>query len=96
MSTPDFVAAAPYGAYIFLGLMCVLAAAYVYWFVPETKNRSLDELDEIFGDTSGRSLWEAKVMQQARKDTGLLSALDMENSTANTGGKEKLASHHSR
>lgn len=96
MSTPDFVAAAPYGAYIFLGLMCVFAAAYVYWFVPETKNRSLDELDEIFGDTSGRSLWEAKVMQQARKDTGLLSALDMEYSTANTGGKEKLASHHSR
>lgn len=78
MSTPDFVAAAPYGAYIFLGLMCVLAAGYVFWFVPETKNRTLDELDEIFGDTSGRSVWEAKTMLQARKDVGLLSLLDME------------------
>lgn len=93
MSTPDFVAAAPYGAYIFLGLMCVFAAAYVFWFVPETKNRSLDELDEIFGDTSGRSLWEAKILQQARKDTGLLAALDMEYAT-DSAGKEKPSSHH--
>lgn len=37
MSTPDFVAAAPFGAYIFLGLMCVIGAAWVYFFVPETK-----------------------------------------------------------
>lgn len=89
MSTPDFVAAAPYGAYIFLGLMCIFAAAYVYWLVPETKNRTLDELDEIFGDTSGRSIWEAKIMLQARKDTGLLAALDMDH-TSEGAHREKI------
>jgi len=94
MSTPDFVAAAPYGAYIFLGLMCVFAAAYVYWLVPETKNRSLDELDEIFGDTSGRSIWEAKVMQEARRDVGLLSLLDIEYSSEPTQAEKKVTSEH--
>jgi len=94
MSTPDFVAAAPYGAYIFLGLMCVFAAAYVYFFVPETKNRSLDELDEIFGDTSGRSVWEAKVMLQARRDVGLLSLLDIEHPSETNNGEKKVASEH--
>jgi hypothetical protein len=81
MSTPDFVAVAPYGAYIFLGLMCVIAAAYVLFFVPETKNRTLDELDEIFGDTSGRSTWEAQQMRQAQTDVGLFNLVDIGRST---------------
>ena len=87
MSTPDFVAAAPYGAYIFLGLMCVLASVYVFFLVPETKNRTLDELDEIFGDKSGRSTWEAEQMLQAQKDVGLLSFLDIDRPIG--GSKEK-------
>lgn len=37
MSTPKFVAAASYGSYIFLGMMCVLGATYVFYLVPETK-----------------------------------------------------------
>ena len=78
MSTPDFVAKAPYGAYIFLGLMCVIAAAYVLFLVPETKNRTLDELDEIFGDKSGRSTWEAEQMRSAQRDVGLLNFLDVD------------------
>lgn len=81
ISTPDFVDAAPYGAYIFLGLMCVIAVFYVSFFIPETKNRSLDELDELFGDHSGRSKWEAEVLLQAQKDVGLLSVADIEPSS---------------
>lgn len=80
MSTPDFVAKAPYGAYIFLGLMCVIAAAYVFFLIPETKNRTLDELDEIFGDKSGRSTWEAEQMRAAQQDVGLLKFLDIDRS----------------
>ncbi|EPQ30516.1 uncharacterized protein PFL1_02042 [Pseudozyma flocculosa PF-1] len=72
MSTPDFVKAAKYGAYIFLGLMSIIGAAYVYFFVPETKQRTLDELDELFGDNSGRSKWEAEQMLQAQREVGLL------------------------
>jgi hypothetical protein len=78
MSTPDFVAAASYGAYIFLGLMCVIGAAYVFWFVPETSQRSLDEIDELFGDASGRAQREAEMLHQAMSDVGLLAFVGAE------------------
>jgi len=54
----------------------------------------LDELDEIFGDTSGRSVWEAKVMLQARRDVGLLSLLDIEHPSETNNGEKKAASEH--
>lgn len=72
MSTPDFVAAAPFGAYIFLGLMCVGGALYVYFVLPETKNRTLDEMEELFGDKSGRSKVEADMLTTAMREVGLL------------------------
>ncbi|MCO5566239.1 hypothetical protein L7F22_019915 [Adiantum nelumboides] len=78
ISTPDFVKAAPYGAYIFLGLMCVIAAVWVHFVVPETKNKTLDELDADFGDNSGRSKMEAEMMLKAQRDVGLLSVADIE------------------
>ncbi|GAC94273.1 monosaccharide transporter [Pseudozyma hubeiensis SY62] len=78
MSTPDFISAAPYGVFIFLGLMCFIAIAYVVFFVPETKLKSLDELDAVFGDKSGRSQWEAGMMLQAQRDVGLLRLAGIE------------------
>lgn len=77
ISTFNFLNVAPYGAYIFLGAICVLSAFYVYFLVPETKNRTLDELDELFGDQSGRSKMEAAFLLQAQKDVGLLAFADM-------------------
>jgi sugar porter (SP) family MFS transporter len=88
ISTLDFVKAAPYGAYIFLGMICVISIGYVFWFVPETKNRTLDELDELFGDQSGRSKMEAAVMLQAQKDVGLIAFADME-----VSGDHESSSH---
>lgn len=78
MSTPDFVKAAPYGAYIFLGLMCVIGTAYIYFLVPETKQKTLDELDAVFGDNSGRSQWESQQLLQAQRDVGLLRLAGIE------------------
>lgn len=97
MSTPDFVAAAPFGAYIFLGMMCVIGAAWVFWFVPETKGRTLDELDEVFADKSGQSVWEAEQMIQAQRDVGLLDLADIEHTNSNNSGhgeKTKAETYH--
>ncbi|PWZ01811.1 general substrate transporter [Testicularia cyperi] len=89
MSTPDFVKAAPYGAYIFLGLMCVGGTAYIYFLVPETKQKTLDELDAVFGDNSGRSKWEAEQMLAAQREVGLLRLAGLEDS------KSAYGDHHS-
>ncbi|KAG8947104.1 hypothetical protein FRC04_010955 [Tulasnella sp. 424] len=72
MSTPDFVTAASYGVYIFLGMMCVIGALYIYFLTPETKGRTLDEMDELFGDTSGRAKADALILEQAMREVGLL------------------------
>ncbi|CDR99984.1 hypothetical protein, partial [Sporisorium scitamineum] len=80
MSTPDFITTAPYGVFIFLGLICFVSIAYVFFFVPETKQKSLDELDAVFGDNSGRSQWEAGMMLQAQRDVGLLRLAGIEES----------------
>jgi hypothetical protein len=78
LSTPDFVKKASYGAYIFLGLMCVFGALYVWFGVPETAGRTLDEIDQLFGDTSGRAKLEADIMHGAMRDVGLLSFVGAE------------------
>ncbi|KAG8945579.1 hypothetical protein FRC00_010060, partial [Tulasnella sp. 408] len=78
MSTPDFVTAASYGVYIFLGMMCVIGALYIYFLTPETKGRTLDEMDELFGDKSGRSQADAAVLEQAMREVGLLDAAGIE------------------
>ncbi|KAN0064859.1 Quinate permease [Thecaphora frezii] len=74
MSTPSFLGAShTYGAFLFLGSMCLFGTAYVSRFVPETKQRTLDEIDELFGDDSGRSRREAQMLVQAQYDVGLLA-----------------------
>jgi hypothetical protein len=99
MSTPDFVKAASYGAYIFLGIMCVLGALYVAYFVPETKARTLDEIDELFGDKSGRSAVEMDMMHNAYRDVGLLDFVGVEKGSQRTPpvydskGEKEMATH---
>ncbi|KAJ5947544.1 hypothetical protein N7466_000559 [Penicillium verhagenii] len=52
ISTSKFISKTSYGAFIFFGLVTTIGALYVYFFVPETRGRTLEEMDEIFGATS--------------------------------------------
>lgn len=69
--------------------MCVLGAAYVFWFVPETKGRTLDEIDELFGDRSGRAAHELEVLHQAYEEVGLTEFVGGANAFGN-GEKHSL------
>lgn len=42
-----------FGTYVFYGSWCAIAAGWAYFLVPETKGRSLEEMDQVFGDNSG-------------------------------------------
>ena len=53
---------AGFGTYVFFACFCFLAAIWAYIFVPETKGKSLEELDEVFGDGSGKE--EHEVMRR--------------------------------
>lgn len=54
ISTPSMLANIGYGTYIFFAAMCLLAGIWAFFLVPETSGKTLEELDEVFGDTSGQ------------------------------------------
>lgn len=50
--TPDMLASFGWGTYIFFAAFCLLAFLFTYFFVPETKGKSLEDMDDVFGDTA--------------------------------------------
>lgn len=44
ISTSPFVAASSFGTFIFFGVMCILAIVWIWFFLPETKGRTLEEM----------------------------------------------------
>lgn len=58
-----------YGTYIFFAAMCFLAGVWAYFLVPETSGKTLEELDEVFGGTSGQEERDlvAEAMQATRR-----------------------------
>jgi hypothetical protein len=43
-----------YGTYVFFSCFCFLAAVWAYFLVPETMSKTLEQVDEAFGDYSGQ------------------------------------------
>ena len=66
-----------YGAYVFFAVFCALAFIWTYFFIPETKGKSLEQMDEVFGDFSSlaeeqrRERIERGIMAQARNEESL-------------------------
>jgi sugar porter (SP) family MFS transporter len=50
--TPIMIAKISYGTFFFYGACCVVMGAIVLFFLPETKGRTLEEMDEIFENGS--------------------------------------------
>lgn len=50
--TPDMLETIGWGTYIFFAAFCLLAFIFTYFFVPETRGKSLEDMDEVFGDTA--------------------------------------------
>lgn len=71
------VAKMGYGTFIFFGLMCVFAAIFVYFVVPETKNLTLEEMDEVFGDEAGTGMEDRNRLNKVYLELGLLTHEDL-------------------
>ncbi|KAF4455365.1 MFS transporter SP family sugar:H+ symporter [Fusarium albosuccineum] len=71
--TPDMLSTIGWGTYIFFAAFCLLAFFFTYFFVPETRGKSLEEMDVVFGDTAAHEE-KARLMEIAAS-IGLTEAL---------------------
>lgn len=51
-----------FGTYIFFAAFCFGAAIFSYFFVPETSNLTLEQIDKLFKDNSAEE--EAEIRRQ--------------------------------
>ncbi|OKL61947.1 hypothetical protein UA08_02233 [Talaromyces atroroseus] len=70
--TPDMISDMTYGTFIFFGLMTLLGAGFVWLYVPETKQLTLEEMDVIFG-SQGVAVADKERMEQIYRELGLMN-----------------------
>ncbi|KAK0712818.1 general substrate transporter [Lasiosphaeria miniovina] len=75
--TPDMLKSITYGTYILFGLLTYLGAAFVWFFVPETKRLTLEEMDVIFG-SEGTAQADFERMEEINAEIGLKQLLQSE------------------
>ncbi|KAL1981233.1 hypothetical protein VTN96DRAFT_2946 [Rasamsonia emersonii] len=72
--TPDMLAAITWGTYIFFAAFCLLALGFTYFCIPETRGKTLEDMDLIFGDTAAHEEKERIVHIEAQlRGTPLVS-----------------------
>ncbi|KIW59781.1 hypothetical protein PV05_00048 [Exophiala xenobiotica] len=60
-----------FGAYTFFAVFCALSFVWAWFFVPETKGRSLEDMDRVFGDRAAvadRARRREILLEMKRKD----------------------------
>ncbi|KAF2754961.1 MFS sugar transporter-like protein [Pseudovirgaria hyperparasitica] len=72
--TPDMLSSLTYGTYIFFGLLTFLGAGFVWWYVPETKGLTLEEMDILFG-SEGIAAADKERMKEIEQEVGLNNLL---------------------
>lgn len=50
--TPPLVQNTGFGAYTFFAVFCLLSLVWTSYFVPETRGRTLEQMDHVFKDAS--------------------------------------------
>ncbi|KAF7556205.1 hypothetical protein G7Z17_g1607 [Cylindrodendrum hubeiense] len=75
--TPPLVQKTGFVAYVFFAAFCVLSFAWVWFFIPETTGKTLEEMDEVFNDRSG-------VEDVAKKERVLREVYDEKSNSGTT------------
>ncbi|KAF1913131.1 general substrate transporter [Ampelomyces quisqualis] len=89
--TPDLLERITYGTYILFGLIIILGAVFIWFFVPETKRLTLEEMDTIFG-SEGAALKDQERMAEINNELGLTQLASVEPRKSSDGivvGDEK-------
>ncbi|KAK7522307.1 quinate permease [Phyllosticta citriasiana] len=69
-----------WGMYIFFACWAALGGVFIYFFMPETKGKTLEEMDQVFG--SKTSVEDTEMLARAQEDVGLVQFVEDLNGTA--------------
>ncbi|TVY51676.1 MFS glucose transporter mfs1 [Lachnellula cervina] len=79
LTTRDMLDSMKYGTYIFFAAFCAGGAIFVWALVPETKNKTLEELDIYFGgDNDSIAVADKARMQRIEESLGLAGVQTVE------------------
>ncbi|KAJ5433453.1 uncharacterized protein N7458_012609 [Penicillium daleae] len=76
-ATSPFLDKSALGAFIFFGCVTTVGIVYVIFLVPETRGRTLEEMDELFG-TAGMAAADAARKARIESEIGLLALVGVE------------------
>jgi len=68
--TPDMIIHLKYGTFIFFGVLTFIGSAFIWFYVPETKRLTLEEMDLVFG-SSGVAEADRLRMVEINREIGL-------------------------
>ncbi|ORY57771.1 general substrate transporter [Pseudomassariella vexata] len=90
--TPDMLQSIGYGTYVLFGILTTIGAGFIWFFVPETKRLTLEEMDIIFG-SEGTAQADFERMEEINLEIGLTAMLrDMNGGSSHPDvGDEKQA-----
>ena len=74
LTTRDMLDSMKYGTYIFFASFCAIGGAFVYFYVPETKDKTLEELDIYFGGKADIAAADQARIQRINESLGLEQA----------------------
>ncbi|KAL3425650.1 MFS quinate transporter [Phlyctema vagabunda] len=71
---PPMLEAWAWGTYIFFAGFLGVGILWVWWFLPETKNTTLEDMDRVFGSRTGEA--DAILLGEIHRELGLLPSVD--------------------
>lgn len=86
--TPEMLDKIGWGTYIFFAAFCLFALVFTFFFVPETKDKSLEDMDVVFGDTAAHE--EKRRLFDIAGSMGLTDMLPAEKVDANRVTAEEV------
>ncbi|KAI4862695.1 general substrate transporter [Hypoxylon rubiginosum] len=87
--TPIMLSRIGYGTYVLFGLLTFMGAGFIWFFVPETKRLTLEEMDVIFG-SEGTAQADFERMEEINLEIGLTAMLqNLGGNTSNPDGFEE-------
>lgn len=68
--TPPMISGIGFGTYVFFAAFCLLALVWVWFFIPETNGRTLEQMDAVFGDsqTADEQSRRGRIEQDIRRE----------------------------